>query len=110
MFRSRQRGWIALPDRALQAKGNDIPHGVFGGPARAVHIAQGCRSAEDTDTVRKSPGLPLLLRRSVKVAFLVGSSKTSQPLRCTASPTHQVSSLRRGPERRSMFRSNALSV
>src|SRR4030095_6380348 len=60
MFRSRQRGWIALPDRALRAKGDDIPHGVSVGPARAVDTARGCRWAEDTDTVRRNPGLPLL--------------------------------------------------
>jgi hypothetical protein len=85
MSRNRQSGWIGLPYTVSQAKTDDTPRGVFVGPARAVHSFQGCRSVGDTDTVRRSPGLPLLPQGIVHAVLLVGSSKINQPLRCTDS-------------------------
>src|SRR5262249_28137319 len=58
MCRIPQRGWSALPDSEERAKEDDGPRGVFVSPARTVDSSRGCRPAEDTGAVRKSPGPP----------------------------------------------------
>src|SRR5262245_26681621 len=78
MSRNRQSGWIGLRDKVFEARRDDSPPGGSAGPARAVDISRGCRSAGDTDTVHRSPG-PLLPQKMVRAVLLVGSSKIDQP-------------------------------
>src|SRR5215475_6279174 len=58
MCRIPQRGWSGPPDREERAREDDDPRGVFVSPARTVDSSRGCRPAEDTGAVRKSPGPP----------------------------------------------------